>query len=284
MIKRRDPDWNEVQRVIDNAIREDIGEGDVTTLALFDRNSRSRAAFVAKEDGVLAGIPFARAVFDRIGDTMDLDQRLNDGERIRKGDIIAELSGRSRDILSGERLALNILQRLCGIATITSRYVEEVSDLNVRIVDTRKTTPGLRVLEKYAVTVGGGFNHRMGLYDAVMIKDNHIKAAGGIRQAVSGIRSKYGGQFQIEVETQSADQVGEALKSGCDIIMLDNMALDDMRKSVRLVNGRVLLEASGGITLETVRSVAETGVDMISVGAITHSVKSIDISLDILSV
>lgn len=282
MIDRRDLVWPEVLRIIDNSIREDIGKGDVTTLALFDERASSKAAIVSKDTGILAGVDVAKAVFERLGSDLEWTPVLKDGDKFTRGDVIAEFRGFSRQILSGERLALNILQRMSGIASVTSRYVEKVGGLDVKIVDTRKTTPGLRILEKYAVTVGGGYNHRIGLYDAVMIKDNHIRAAGGIKQAVSLVRSSYGSKFSIEVETQNTDQVSEALESGVDIIMLDNMGLEDMRCSVQLVSGKVMLEASGGINLETVRDVAETGVDIISVGAITHSVRSLDISLDIM--
>lgn len=284
MIDKKQLDWNEVRRIISAAISEDIGKGDVTTIALFDEYSRSKAAIVAKQEGIIAGLPVAREVFTTLGERVEWNDKFTDGMKIKEGDVLAEFTAFTRHILSGERLALNILQRLSGIATVTSRFVREVEGLDVKIVDTRKTTPGIRALEKYAVSVGGGYNHRMGLYDAVMIKDNHINEAGGIKRAVSVIRSRYGSGFQIEVETQSMEQVEEAIDSAVDIIMLDNMNTDEMSRAVKMVDKRVMLEASGGITLETVRTVAETGVDLISVGAITHSVQALDISLDMLSI
>lgn len=283
MIEKKQLDWHEVRRIISTAISEDIGSGDITTLALFDEYSRSKAAIIAKQEGIIAGLPVAREVFETLGEGVEWDDMFSDGMKIKEGDILAEFTAYTRQILSGERLALNILQRLSGIATITSGFVREVEDLGVKIADTRKTTPGIRSLEKYAVSVGGGYNHRMGLYDAVMIKDNHIKEAGGIKKAVSIIRSHYGSEFKIEVETQSLEQVREAMDSTVDIIMLDNMNTDEMSRAVKMVDKRFMLEASGGITMETVRSVAETGVDLISVGAITHSAEALDISLDMLS-
>jgi nicotinate-nucleotide pyrophosphorylase (carboxylating) len=200
---------------------------------------------------------------------------------VEKGQQIAEVEGSVRSILSGERLALNLLQRLSGIATRTNQYVQAIAGTKARVVDTRKTTPGLRLLEKYAVRVGGGHNHRYALYDAVMIKDNHIKGAGGIKQAVDAARATIPHTMKIEVETESLEQVREALEAGADIIMLDNMELERMKEAVALIAGRAVVEASGGVTLETIRSIAETGVDVISVGALTHSVKALDISLDL---
>lgn len=280
MISRKELNWTEVDKILENAISEDIGDGDKTTIALFDPEAMSEAVIVARDNGVLAGIDIASAVFEKLGGTMKWTRKLSDGDSLKNGDILAQFEGTSRQILSGERIALNLIQRLSGIATSTSRYVQQVRGLDVRIVDTRKTTPGIRALEKYAVVVGGGYNHRMGLYDGIMIKDNHIMAAGSIKRAVSLTRSVYGGRYRIEVETRNLDQVAEALESGADIIMLDNMETSDMKEAVRMIGKRALVEASGGITLDTVRSVAETGVDIISVGAITHSVRSLDVSLD----
>jgi len=282
MIYKRELNWKEVNRLIKEAIREDVGSGDVTTESLFDDETLSRGVIFAKENGMLAGLPVAKEVFNRLGSRFKWEDKISEGGYINEGDVIVEFQGPGRQILTGERLALNILQRLSGIATYTSRFVKEVDGLDVKIVDTRKTTPGLRVLEKYAVTVGGGYNHRMGLYDGVMIKDNHIKEAGGIRQAVEDVRKMHGSHFRIEVETTNHKQVSEAIDCAVDIIMLDNMNLGDMSEAVRMINGRALVEASGGVILETVRDIAKTGVDIISVGAITHSVKSLDISLDML--
>lgn len=280
MISRKELNWTEVDKILENAISEDIGDGDKTTIALFDPEAMSEAVIVARDNGLLAGIDIASAVFEKLGGSMKWTKKLSDGDRLKNGDILAQFVGTSRQILSGERIALNLIQRLSGIATYTSRYVQQIRGLDVRIVDTRKTTPGIRALEKYAVVVGGGYNHRMGLYDGIMIKDNHIMAAGSIKRAVSLTRSVYGGRYRIEVETRDLDQVAEALESGADIIMLDNMETSDMKEAVRMIGKRALVEASGGITLDTVRSVAETGVDIISVGAITHSVRSLDVSLD----
>ena len=282
MIYRRELDWKEVKRVIEEAIREDVGSGDVTTESLFDAGSVSKGIIFSKESGVVAGLPVAKAVFSKLGEGFKWEEKIYEGSSIGEGDILVEFQGLSRQVLTGERVALNILQRLSGIATYTSKFVKQVEGLDVKIVDTRKTTPGMRVLEKYAVTIGGGFNHRMGLYDGVMIKDNHIKEAGGIRPAVEAIRKKHGTRFKIEVETTNHIEIREAVDCGADIIMLDNMSLGDMSEAVRIINRRALVEASGGVRLETVREIAKTGVDIISVGAITHSVKSLDISLDML--
>ena len=213
---------------------------------------------------------------------IDFQMKVCDGQRISSGQTIAEISGSARPILKGERIALNLLQRLSGIATMTSRFCDEVKDFSVRIVDTRKTTPGLRILEKYAVRVGGAINHRFGLYDAILIKDNHIALAGGIKPAVQLAKKNASHMVKIEIEVDNLSQLKEALEENVDIIMLDNMNLTDMKKAVEISKGQVLLEASGGITLEKVKAIAQTGVDLISVGALTHSVKSLDISLEII--
>jgi len=278
-MKRIELDFNRVDRIIEYALREDLGDGDVTTNSLATEKEDSKAVIRAKSKGVIAGLQIAKRVFQKLDPTVVCVDNINDGEDIKPGDILSEINGGTRALLSGERLALNILQRLSGIATLTSKYVKAVEGMQVKIVDTRKTAPGLRILDKYAVSVGGGFNHRFGLFDGVLIKDNHISIAGGIQEAVAVIRKRYKQKYKIEVETSDLEQVKEALISGADIIMLDNMSPEQMRKAVRLIDRNALVEASGGITLKNVRDVAETGVDFISVGALTHSAPALDIGL-----
>ncbi|NVN90630.1 MAG: carboxylating nicotinate-nucleotide diphosphorylase [Desulfuromonadales bacterium] len=268
-----------LDRIIDAALREDIHTGDITTQALSLGKRSAIARLVAKEDFVLAGICVAERVFHYLNPGTTFTACSTDGSRVTKGSVIATVQGDAADLLMGERVALNLLQRLSGIATVTACFVETVRGTKARIVDTRKTTPGLRELEKYAVRVGGGRNHRTGLYDGVLIKENHIAAAGGIAEAVSRTRAYIPHTLKIEVETETLAQVEEALASGADVIMLDNMSLAEMRTAVALVSGRVPLEASGGVNLETVRAIAETGVDIISVGALTHSPRAMDISM-----
>ncbi|OPZ75063.1 MAG: putative nicotinate-nucleotide pyrophosphorylase (carboxylating) [Firmicutes bacterium ADurb.Bin456] len=271
----------ELQNLIDRCLEEDVGSGDLTTNSTVPAGAVSTGFIQAKEAGVVAGLPLAEMVFRRLDPATGFQALVRDGDRVERGRVLAEINGKARVILTGERLALNFLRHLSGIATRTSRLVETVADTKALIVDTRKTTPGLRVLEKYAVRAGGGHNHRFGLYDGVLIKDNHIKMAGGIKEAVLAARRQSPHMVRIEVEAEDLAGVGEALDAGADIIMLDNMDTRAMRQAVELVAGRALLEASGGIEEETIRAVASTGVDLISVGALTHSVKSLDISLDI---
>lgn len=269
---------------IQSWLAEDIGTGDVTTRTTIPAGSSMKAVIHVKEDGVIAGLPVAQTVFSVVDPSLAFTAQVKDGDRVTAGTVIAEVEGSTHSILTGERLALNLMQRLSGIATKTSRFVDILDGLPTRLVDTRKTTPGHRMLEKYAVRVGGGANHRFGLYDAVMIKDNHIKGAGGISAAVSASRSVIPHTMKIEVETESMEQVGEALDCGADIIMLDNMKPELMAEAVRLIKSRsphVLTEASGGVRLETIRAIAETGVDIISVGALTYSFEALDISLDL---
>jgi nicotinate-nucleotide pyrophosphorylase (carboxylating) len=275
--------WNkrELQRKIEEWLQEDIGFGDITTMSTIPEEEQGTGILYAKEAGMIAGLPIVQQVFEVVDPSLVFVAKAADGDRVEKGQQIAEVEGSVRSILSGERLALNLLQRLSGIATRTNQYVQAIAGTKARVVDTRKTTPGLRLLEKYAVRVGGGHNHRYALYDAVMIKDNHIKGAGGIKQAVDAARATIPHTMKIEVETESLEQVREALEAGADIIMLDNMELERMKEAVALIAGRAVVEASGGVTLETIRSIAETGVDVISVGALTHSVKALDISLDL---
>jgi len=257
---------------------EDVGFKDITTDNLpFDRDVE--AIIVAKEDGVLAGVDFAKEVFSLVDGSISFPFSLKDGEKIKKGDKILVIKGSGKSVLKGERLALNILQRLSGIATNTNRYVEKIKDLKTELLDTRKTTPGFRAFEKYAVQVGGGFNHRFALYDMVMIKDNHISLAGSIKKAVEEIKKRVSPMVKIEVETTDLHQVEEALKSGVDIIMLDNMSIEEMKEAVDVIKGKALTEASGNITIDNIRDVALTGVDFISSGAIIHSSKWLDLSL-----
>lgn len=265
--------------IIDNALREDIHTGDITTLSVVPEPRPARARLIAKEPLVLAGIGVAARVFHRLDPTVRFDARFPDGARVEAGALLAEMAGDSAMLLQGERVALNLLQRMCGIATLTARYVEAVAGTGTRIVDTRKTMPGLRILDKYAVRLGGGINHRTGLYDGVLIKENHIAAAGGIAEAIRRARAYIPHTMKIEVETECLEEVAEALGAGADIIMLDNMDLAAMRRAVALIAGRALVEASGGVNLETVRGIAETGVDIISVGALTHSARAMDISM-----
>lgn len=265
-------------------LAEDIGNGDITTETTINSDSYSKAVIHVKEDGIIAGIPIARLVFDVVDPTLQFRALAQDGDTVTKGMVIIEAEGRTHSLLTGERLALNLMQRLSGIATKTSAYVAALQGMPVRLVDTRKTTPGHRLLEKYAVRVGGGANHRFGLYDAVMIKDNHIKGAGGITEAVTSARRQIPHTMKIEVETESLAQVEEALDCGADIIMLDNMPAERMKQAVALIKGRsphVIVEASGGVTLSTVQSIAACGVDVISVGGLTYSFQALDISLDL---
>lgn len=268
-----------IDKVLENALLEDIHTGDITTLAVMPEKLQVRAILKAKEPLVLAGVDVAARVFHLLDPHARFVSACTDGARLNEGEIIAEVTGDAALLLQGERVALNLLQRMCGVATLTARYVNAVAGTSSRIVDTRKTTPGLRVLEKYAVRVGGGINHRTGLYDGVLIKENHITAAGGIGLAVSRARAYIPHTMKIEVETESLTEVAEALAAGADIIMLDNMGLETMRQAVAMIGGRVLVEASGGVNLDTVRAIAETGVDIISVGALTHSARAMDISM-----
>jgi len=272
-------DYIGLDELLLSALKEDIGTGDITTLCCIPAENRSNAYFLAKESGVICGIDIAARVFSLVDENAIFTPLIKDGDTVNKGDIFATVAGPSRGILSGERVALNLMQRLSGIATATSKAVEAVSGAKARIVDTRKSTPGLRVLEKYAVRTGGGHNHRFNLSDGVLIKDNHISAAGGIANAVSAAKSSVPHVMKIEVETETLDEVREALVAGADIIMLDNMSLELMTEAVGLINGRALTEASGNMGEKDLAEVAKTGVDVISIGALTHSVKSLDISL-----
>jgi len=266
--------YSKTDELILSALQEDIGYRDVTTANLIDRKQQSTGKFLAKSAGIVAGVKISQSVFHHLDPELHFEIVKDDGEAVEPGDIIALISGRTASILTGERVALNFIQRLSGIATRTHGLVESIKYYKAEIVDTRKTTPGMRELEKYAVRVGGARNHRFGLYDGVIIKDNHIKAAGGIQKAVSAVRQKVPHTLKIEVEVENMLQLEDALNAGADIIMLDNMSLEDMKTAVELTAGRALLEASGGINEENVVETAKTGVDFISIGALTHSVQS----------
>lgn len=274
-----------IDRIVAQALQEDIGDGDRTTLLLIDATAFAEAQIVTREPCVIAGLPVFQAVYNQVDPELTIDVLVKDGDTIEWGAAVAELRGSARSILTGERVALNFLQRLCGIATQTRRYVEAIGDLPTRLLDTRKTTPGLRALEKYAVRVGGGFNHRFGLYDAVMIKDNHLAVLEGqgvsLAEAVRRARQAVGPLMQVEVEVETVAQACEVAEAGASLILLDNMPPDELREAVQAVAGRAQLEASGGITLETIRAVAETGVDYISSGALTYAARAIDLSLEL---
>ena len=295
----------QIQAIVERALAEDVGSGDVTSQWILPPELGVHGHLLAKAQGVLAGLEVARQVFQQVDERIALQARMRDGHALSKGDIVATVEGPAASILTAERTALNFLQRMSGIATLTGRYVEAVAGTRAVILDTRKTAPGLRLLDKWAVRLGGGQNHRLGLYDMVLIKDNHIAAAGGITQAVERVRRRnrpglgpepveglgpepfdYARDVRVEglaveVEVKSLAELEEALALNVDRIMLDNMDLDEMRRAVEMTAGRVPLEASGNVTLETVAAIAATGVDYISVGALTHSVKALDISLDV---
>ena len=268
-----------IDDLIKNAIKEDINYIDVATDYLLDETEVSEAYFVAKADGVLCGIDVAMRVFWLLDDTFTCTLYKKDGDTIKKGDLIADFKGKTVRLLKGERTALNLIQHMSGIATITRECVDEIKGTKGTIADTRKTLPGLRSIQKYAVTCGGGKNHRYNLSDCAMLKDNHIDAKGGITPAVKALKEKIGHTVKIEVETRTLDEVKEALSAGADIIMLDNMDNDTMAEAVKIVDGKALLEASGNLTKERLRSVAELGVDILSIGALTHSVEAFDISM-----
>ena len=266
--------------IIKQAIKEDIGTGDITTDAIISNEKNCTAKLIAKSTGIISGLAVAQKVFELIsGKPVIWEIKFDDGMFVKPGDVIAEIKGSFQTILNGERTALNFLQRMSGIATNTNMFVEKLKGTNTILLDTRKTLPGFRYLDKYSVKVGGGKNHRFGLYDMVMIKENHIRAAGSITKVVKNIKEKYGKKYKIEVETTSLKEVKETLVTNIDIIMLDNMNLKEMTDAVLLVNGKVKTEASGNVNLETIEKIASTGVDFISVGSITHSVKAMDISL-----
>ena len=270
-----------VQKIVRAALKEDIGPGDITTEAVVPADARAEAVILAKEEGVVAGLPVTAAAFREMDSSVRFTAFSTDGDRVSRGQTVARVEGRARSILTAERVALNFLQRLSGVATVTARLCEKVRGTKAQLVDTRKTTPGLRALEKYAVRAGGGSNHRLGLYDAILIKDNHIALAGGVPAAMAAARARAGHTVKIEVEVEDLAQLDEALAAGAEIILLDNMDPGTMRRAVKRAAGRAILEASGGITEATIAEVARTGIDIISVGALTHSVKALDLSLEV---
>lgn len=274
--------YNElIDRLIDLAIEEDIATGDVTTDSIIPAHSKAVAEMKMKADGVISGLEIAKRVYERFEKDIVWEAKVKDGDAVKKGDIILRMEASYRCLLLGERLSLNILQRMSGIATETAKYVKELAGTHTQLLDTRKTAPGLRVLDKLAVKQGGGTNHRMGLYDMVMIKDNHIKVAGSITNAVNAVRKNVPADIKIEVETTNLDEVREALATQADIIMLDNMNNQDMAEAVKIINGKAKTEASGNMSIPRLKEVAATGVDYISVGALTHSVTALDISMNI---
>jgi nicotinate-nucleotide pyrophosphorylase (carboxylating) len=270
-----------IEKLIEEALFEDIGPGDITSEAVIPEETSSTAEIIAKQDLVLAGVLIAREVFRKLEPWVQFTPLAHDGSRVQSGSIIAQVEGRTRMLLAGERVALNLMQHLSGIATTTARFVDALKGSRAEILDTRKTLPGLRALEKYAVRMGGGRNHRFGLYDGILIKDNHIKAAGGIIKAMAGIRKKVHPLLKIEVEVKTLDEVREAMAAGATMILLDNMTPALMRQAVGIIGERVLVEASGNVTLDNVKAIAETGVDFISSGSLTHSAPAADISMKI---
>ncbi len=278
------PNKVQIEKIIDRALAEDLARGDITTEALIPSQQRGIGSIIVKEKGVLAGIRVAKGVFHQVDPELKVDIVFEDGAKVEPDSIVAKVEGNTASILKAERIALNFLQRLSGIASETNHYVEAVKGLPVRIMDTRKTTPGLRFLEKYAVKVGGGENHRMNLSDGILIKDNHLAAlrSRGLNLAEIVAKAKQVSKgLKVEVEAKTPREAEEAAEAGADIVMLDNMSLEDMRQAVKFIHGRALIEASGGITLDKVRDIAKTGVDFISVGALTHSAKALDISLEL---
>lgn len=270
-----------VTRVVGMALAEDVGPGDVTTLSTIPESARCTALLNSRVDGVVAGLPVAIEAFRQLDPELEIEEHTHDGDPVHPGDTLLTIRGRARAVLTAERVALNFVQRMSGTASATARYVAAVKGTKATIIDTRKTTPGLRQLEKYAVRAGGGQNHRFGLFDGVLIKDNHIAASpDGVGGAILAARRGAPHSLRIEVETETLDQVREAIEAGADAILLDNMTPTELRAAVTLIDGRAVAEASGGITLETVRAVAETGVDLISVGALTHSAPALDLGLD----
>ena len=277
--------WKQVEQIVDHALAEDLGWGDITTGTLIPPELQGRAFILSKASGVVAGTEVARMVFHRVDPSLQVELLLSDGSKVKPRDIIARIEGRIASILTSERVALNFLQRLSGIASETHLYVEAIQTLTARIMDTRKTTPGLRRLEKYAVRVGGGYNHRQNLGDGVLIKDNHLAAlrsqGKSLGEVIAEAKQKAPHTLKVEVEAQTPEEALEAANAGADIVMLDNMPIEEMRRAVEMIKGKALIEASGGGTLDKVRAIAETGVDFISIGAITHSAPALDLSLEI---
>jgi nicotinate-nucleotide pyrophosphorylase (carboxylating) len=274
-------DLPQIDAVLRAALEEDVGRGDITTRLTVPPNVRATGTLLAKQHGVLAGLPLVTRVFALIGGEVRVNLQAKDGDEFRAGTTLATVDGPAADLLVGERLALNFVQQLSGVATLTRRFVDAIAGTRARVIDTRKTTPGLRALEKYAIRMGGGTNHRSGLDDGILIKDNHITAAGGVTAALRAARAGAPHGLRIEIECATIAQVDEALIGGADAILLDNMSIAELADAVRHIRGRALVEASGGVTLDTIRAIADTGVDLISVGALTHSAPAVDISMKI---
>ena len=275
---------NLINKLLDLGIEEDINTGDITTESIIPESMNAAATMTAKQDGVISGLEIVKMVYDRFQDNVVFTPYFKDGDAVKKGDVILKVEATYPTLLCGERLSLNLFQRMCGIATETAKYVKELADTHTELLDTRKTAPGLRVLDKLAVKHGGGTNHRMGLYDMAMIKDNHIKMAGGIAKAVEQVRARIAEGIKIEVETTTLDEVHQAIEAGADIIMLDNMDNNTMTEAVNIIkaaNKGIKTEASGNMSIPRLKEVAATGVDYISVGALTHTVKGMDISMNI---
>lgn len=272
-----------IDEIIERALKEDLGDGDFTSLATIPENACGKAQLIIKEDGILAGVEIAKKIFQKVDKNIKFRRLLKDGTKVKKGDIAFTVEGKSISILSAERLALNFMQRLSGIATATNKIVSQLNGLKTKVLDTRKTTPNLRLLEKEAVRIGGGENHRMGLYDMIMIKDNHVDFAGGIKQAINATKKylkKNNKKLKIEIEVRNFDELNQVIEcGGVDRIMLDNFSQQNLKKAVKIIDGRYETEASGGIIIDNIRKYAESGVDFISVGALTHHIKSLDMSL-----
>lgn len=274
----------EIEELVKKALEEDLNrKGDLTTDAISIISQKGKAIILAKEEGILAGLEICKAVFKSMDKNIIFKTRLEDGKKIKPGNVIASLEGNIKSILAAERTALNILSHLSGIATLTNKFVQKIKPYRVKILDTRKTIPGLRKLEKYAVKIGGGFNHRLGLYDGIIIKDNHIKAAGGIKEAVRDIRKKYKYKYKIEVETKNLIEVRDAIEASADLIMLDNMKIEMIKKAKSIIAKKALIEVSGGINLSNIREISRLGVDFVSIGRLTISAPAIDISLELKS-
>lgn len=274
---------NAIDRIIRLALEEDLGSGDLTTNSIIKPESKGRAVLMAKQDLVLAGLPVFKRTFEILNSDTRFESFFEDGQGVSKNEKVCEISAPVQAILKAERTGLNLLQRMSGIATLTQKYAEQVKGFKAKVLDTRKTTPGLRILDKYSVRMGGGYNHRFGLYDGIIIKDNHIQAAGSITKALSVCRESAPHTIKIEIEVEDLEGVAEALQAGADIIMLDNMSLEETKKAVELVKGKSVLEVSGNVSLENIKSIAATGVDLISVGALTHSAPAADLSLELIA-
>ena len=279
-------DFRKIEALVRKALEEDLGAGDITTDSLIQENALARGEFIGREEGIICGLPLIEPLFRLLDKDMQFKAALSDGDEVSPGETIGEIFGKARAMLCGERVALNFLQRLSGITTLARKFVRAVEEYPAKIYDTRKTTPLWRYLEKYAVKVGGGENHRFGLYDMVLIKDNHLRLLGrrGLKEHIRDLRKNLGAEVKIEIEAENLSDVTEAVSAGVDIIMLDNMSLDEMRQAVELVGKgvrKIAIEASGGVTLENVKRIAQTGVDRISVGALTHSAPALDISLEV---